>query len=121
LSVGDYLHEKAEGSLHNEMSAYLVFIAGAIFFVGEVLEIVTITRSPDRLVFFPYQTASEPLGIPGLALTISGILLLAYGFEIGFHYTHDRVWYMKELYKAHSLEASSIGGKKGRRRNNVKM
>ena len=33
MSFRDYLHEKAEESRHNENQAYLMFPAGAIFFL----------------------------------------------------------------------------------------
>lgn len=42
----DNLHEKAKESRHNEMFAYSMFITGAIFFVGGVLETVTTTSNP---------------------------------------------------------------------------
>jgi hypothetical protein len=120
LSIRDYLHEKAEESRHNEMFAYLMFIAGAIFFIGGVLETVTTTSNPDWFLFFPYHVTSQPYSILGLALTLSGIALLVYGVGMGIYHAHDRAWYMQELYKAHSIEASSMGGKKRRKRNGIK-
>jgi hypothetical protein len=132
LSIRDYLHEKAEESRHNEVLAYLMFIAGAIFFVGGVLATVTtapltpltatIPQTPitDWFLFFPYQTGSEPLGMLSLALTLCGIALLVFGVAMGLYYAHDRVWYMKELYKANSIQAGAMGGKKQKRRNSVK-
>jgi len=108
------------------MLAYLVFIAGAVFFVGGILITVTTTSSPDWFLFFPYYvSSSEPysillLSLLGLSLTLSGIALLVYGVGAGLYYAHDRAWYMQELYKAHSLEANSIGGTKRRRRNDIK-
>jgi uncharacterized membrane protein len=125
----DYLHEKAEESRHNEVLAYLMFIAGAIFFVGGVLATVTTapltatfpqTPNTDWFLFFPYQTGSEPLGMLSLALTLCGIALLVFGVGMGLYYAHDRVWYMKELYKANSMQANSTGGKKQKRRNSIK-
>ncbi len=38
MSFRNYLHEKAEESRHSETLAYLMFLAGAIFFVGDILE-----------------------------------------------------------------------------------
>jgi hypothetical protein len=123
LSVRDYLHEKAEESRHNEMFAYLMFIAGAVFFIGGVLETIITSYGdgydPNWFLFFPYYVTSQPYGILGLALTLSGISLLVYGFGMGIFYAHDRTWYMQQLYKAHSVEATSMGGKKRRKRDNI--
>ncbi len=126
MSIRDYLHEKAEESRHNEMLAYLMFIAGTILFVGGILITLTTTSLPDWFLFIPYYiSSSEPysilgLSLLGLSLTLSGIVLLVYGVGMGLYYAHDRAWYMKELYKAHSLEANPIGGTKRKRRDNIK-
>jgi len=47
MSFRDYLHEKAEESRHNETLAYLMFLAGAIFFVGGILETLSLTGNPE--------------------------------------------------------------------------
>lgn len=117
MSIRDYLHEKAEESRHKEMFAYLMFIAGAIFFVGGVLETLATSSTPDWFLFFPYHFAPEPSGVLGLTLTLSGITLVIYGVGLGLYYAHDRAWYMQELYKAHSVEMSTMGTKKQRKRN----
>ncbi|MEM2281413.1 MAG: hypothetical protein QXZ68_05435 [Candidatus Bathyarchaeia archaeon] len=44
MSFRDYLHEKAEESRHNETTAYLMFLAGTVFFVGGVLETLFISQ-----------------------------------------------------------------------------
>ena len=122
----DYLHEKAEESRHNEVLAYLMFIAGVIFLVGGILATVTTNTAimyPQDIhwfLFFPYQIASEPLGMLGLAFTLCGISLLVFGVGMGLYYAHDRVWYMKELYKANTMQANSTGGKKQKKRNSIK-
>jgi len=36
MSIQDYLHEKAEESRHNEIIAYMMFLAGSVFFVGGI-------------------------------------------------------------------------------------
>mgnify|MGYP006910663535 FL=1 len=43
MSFRDYLHEKAEELRHNETLAYLIFLAGAIFFVGGIIETLSLT------------------------------------------------------------------------------
>ena len=124
----DYYHEKAEESRHNEVLAYLMFIAGVIFFVGGILSTVTINTAfidfdPTNIhwfLFFPYQTVSEPLGMLSLAFMLSGISLLVFGVGMGLYYAHDRVWYMKELYKANSIQLGSMVGKKQKKRSNIK-
>lgn len=117
MSIRDYLHEKAEESRHNEMLAYLMFIAGAVFLIGGILETLATSSAPDWFLFFPYHFAPEPSGVLGLALTLCGITLLVYGVGMGLYYAHDRAWYMQELYKAHSVEMSTFGTKKQRKRN----
>lgn len=121
MSLRDYLHEKAEESRHNEMFAYLMFIAGAIFFVGGILETVTTASSPNWFLFLPYSFSTGLNGMLGLALTSCGVALLIYGVVMGLFYAHDRSWYMKELHKEHCFETSSIGGiKKRRKRSDIK-
>jgi len=101
------------------MSAYLMFIAGAIFYIGGILETITTTQTPNWFLFFPYDFTATPACILGMALTICGIALLVLGLGAGVFYSRDRAWYMQELYKTHSLEAESMGTKKRKRKNNI--
>lgn len=117
MSIRDYLHEKAEESRQNEIFAYLMFVAGAIFFIGGILETLATTTSPEWFLFFPYQTTAQPYSILGLALTWGGIALISLGIGMGIFYAHDRAWYLKELYKAHSAQLSTMDEKKQRKRN----
>jgi hypothetical protein len=96
-----------------------MFIAGAIFFIGGVLITVTMGSSPNWFLFIPYRVTPSPNTVLGLTLTLVGISLLIYGMGIGFYYGHDRAWYMQELYKAHSLEVSTAGIKRRKRRNGI--
>ena len=107
-----------------------MFIAGVIFFVGGILATVTISTAfiippytdihIQWFLFFPYQTGSEPLGMLSLAFMLSGISLLVFGVGMGLFYAHDRSWYIKELYKANSMQVGPTGGKKQKRRNSIK-
>jgi hypothetical protein len=106
MSFRDYLHEKAEESRHNETVAYLMFLAGAMFLIGGILETLSLTESPGWLLILPYSLTPTAGGILGLALIISGFSLIVYGIAAGVHYSHDRGWYMKELVKANSVEDS---------------
>jgi hypothetical protein len=108
MSFRDYLHEKAEESRHNETLAYLMFLAGAIFFVGGILENLSLTGNPEWFLFIPYHT--EPLAgaVLGLTLIISGSTLIVFGITVGLSRSRDRNWYMKELRKATSLEELSL-------------
>jgi hypothetical protein len=101
------------------MFAYLMFIAGTIFFVGGILETVTTTSSPDWFLFLPYSFSTGLDGMLGLALTSCGIALLIYGIAMGFFYAHDRAWYMKELHKEHCFETKAMSTKKRRKRNGI--
>jgi hypothetical protein len=111
MSCREYLHEKAEESRHNELLATLVFLTGIVFFVGGVLETVSLSQSPRWFLFIPYLT--EPLegAILSWTLVISGILLAVFGISAGLYYSSDRTWYMKELSKANAEEISSASRK----------
>jgi hypothetical protein len=108
----DYLHEKAEESRHNETLAYLMFLAGAIFFVGGILETLSLTGNPEWFLFIPYHT--EPLAgaVLGLTLIVSGSTLIVFGIAAGLSRSRARSWYMQELRKATSLEELSLRHKK---------
>ena len=112
MSFRDYLHEKAEESRHNETLAYLMFVAGAVFFVGGILETLSLAGNPEWFLFIPYHT--EPLAgaVLGLALIISGFTLVIFGIASGLSRSRDRSWYMQELRKATSLEELSLKRKK---------
>lgn len=112
MSFRDYLHEKAEESRHNENLAYLMFLAGSIFFVGGILETLSLNQNPQWFMFIPYHT--EPLAgaLLGLALIISGFALIIFGIVAGINYSHHRSWYIQELRKATSVEEESLMPKK---------
>jgi hypothetical protein len=109
MSFRDYLHEKAEESRHNETSAYLMFLAGSVFFVGGILETLSLNNSPNWFLFIPYNTEPVIGTILGLSLIISGFTLMILGIVAGLNYSRDRSWYMKELKKACSLEETMMG------------
>lgn len=102
----DYLHEKAEESRHNEVLAYLMFIAGAVFFVGGLLETILICGSPDWFFFFPYKPTPHVGGLLGLSLMLSGFTLLGLGTVLGLHYALDRAVYMDQLKKVYAGRGS---------------
>jgi len=112
MSFRDYLHEKAEESRHNETLAYLMFLVGAIFFIGGILETLSLAGNPEWLLFIPYHT--EPLAgaVLGLTLIISGFTLIVFGIAAGLSRSRARSWYMQELRKATSLEELSLIPKK---------
>jgi hypothetical protein len=104
MSFRDYLHEKAEESRHNETVAYLMFLAGTMFFVGGILTTLTITSEPSWFFFIPYYTQANAGAVLALAMIISGLSLLFFGVAAGIHFSHDRGWYMQEMNKANSAE-----------------
>lgn len=116
MSIRDYLHEKAEESRHNEVLAYLMFVAGAVFFVGGTIETLLISNTPKWLFFIPYHVEPYAGAALGLFLIISGLTLIVFGILAGILYAQDRAWYMQELRKAHSLEEDSVVRKKKRRK-----
>lgn len=98
----DYLHERAEESRHNETLAYLMFMAGTLFFVGGLLETVIITENPDWFLFFPYKITPHAYSLLGLSMMLSGFALLVLGIILGIHYALDRALYMNQLKEAYA-------------------
>lgn len=128
MSFKDYLHEKAEESRHNESVAYLMFLAGAVFFVGGILETISLASlgvvdAPKWFFFIPYHTKAHAGAVLGLSMIITGLSLIVFGIVSGIIYSRDRRWYMQELRKANSLEEAllqsdsekSVGNKKRRK------
>lgn len=112
MSFRDYLHEKAEESRHNETLAYIMFVVGAVFFVGGVLESLSLTENPEWFIFIPFHTQSVAGAVLGLTLVTSGLSLIVFGIATGINYSHSRSWYMKELQKATLLEKHSLNHEK---------
>lgn len=112
INFMDYLHEKAQESRNKETQAYLMFIAGAVFFIGGVLESLSLPRTPEWFVFVPYHI--EPLAgaILGLSLAISGLSLMVYGMVACLIWNRRRRSYMDELRKISSLEGLKLTRKK---------
>jgi hypothetical protein len=111
MSFREYLHEKAEESRHNETCAYLMFLAGAIFFIGGILETLNVGEDPHWFIFIPYYTEPFAGAILGLTLIISGLSLIVFGIVAGLTYSRDRGWYMEELRKANYAEDALIHSK----------
>jgi hypothetical protein len=104
MSIQDYLHEKAEESRHNEIIAYMMFLAGSVFFVGGVLSSLGMGREPNWFLFIPYIADSTEVMLLEVALLLTGLLLIFSGIGVGMHYYRDRGWYMRELGKANNAE-----------------
>lgn len=121
----DYLHEKAEESRHNESVAYLMFLAGAVFFVGGILETLSLASlkligDPEWFFFIPYYTRAHAGAVLGLSMIITGLSLIVFGIVSGIIYSRDRRWYMRELRKGSSLEEALLQGDSGKSVNNKK-
>lgn len=108
MSFREYLHEKAEESRHNETLAYLMFLAGAIFFVGGTLTTISLGEHTQWFLLFPYYPEPNVGAALGLTLIISGVSLIVFGIAAGLNYSRDRGWYMQELQKANSIEESML-------------
>jgi hypothetical protein len=113
-SIKEYLHEKAEESRHNETAAYLMFVAGIIFFVGGLLTTIYSSENPRWFLFLPYNLTANPAGLLGLTLTLCRTSLSVYGVAVGIFYSRKRAFYIQRLYEAHSLVEESLTSSKGK-------
>ncbi len=104
MSFREYLHEKAEESRHNETLAYLMFLAGAVFFVGAILATLNLPGELEWFLILPYCAEPSSGVFLSYAMLISGIAMIFLGIAAGLHYSNDRSWYMQELRKANSHE-----------------
>jgi len=107
VSGMDYLHERVEESRHNETLAYLMFMAGAIFFVGGIVETLITAGNPDWFFFFPYKLTPHVSSLLGLSLEFGGFTLLALGIILGIHYALEKALYMNQLKGAYVQEKNS--------------
>ena len=85
-----------------------MFLAGAVFFVGGVLESLNLTDPPQWFIFIPYHTRPIPGAILGLTLAISGLSLIIFGITMAIRWRVNRRWYMEELRKASSEKWSKL-------------
>jgi len=108
MSFGDYSHEKAEESRHNETLAYLMFLAGIVLFVGGVLETLSLTGKPSWFLIIPYLAETSAGMFLGVFMVSSGLALVIFGLIAAMNYSHDRGWYMQELRKAGTTEEGSL-------------
>jgi len=100
MSIHDYLHEKAAESRHNETLAYIMFLAGSVFFVGGILSSLVMSREINWFLFIPYIADFTQAMFLELSFLLVGILLSVAGMAVGLHYYRARNWYLKELSKA---------------------
>lgn len=108
MSLGEYLHEKAEESRHNEVIGYLIVIIASIFLTGGILVTVVTADDPSWFLFLPYHITSHPYSLLALASSLLGAVLLCLGLVLIFHYALERSWYMQELRKAQTLEIEKM-------------
>jgi hypothetical protein len=104
MSIQDYLHEKAEESRHNEVIAFMMFIAGSVFFVGGILSSLSFGTGLSWFLFIPYLANFTEAMFLELAFLLVGFFLIVTGIGVGLYYYRGRSWYMRELGKANNPE-----------------
>ena len=104
MSIQDYFHKKAEESRHNETIAYMMFLAGSVFFVGGILSSLGMGRDPSWFLYIPYLANPTKILFLEVALLLTGLLLFFSGIGLGMHYYRDKGWYMREVGKANDAE-----------------
>jgi uncharacterized membrane protein len=104
MSIQEHLHEKAVESRHNELIAYMMFLAGSVLFVGAILSSMGMGREPNWFLFIPYLADFTEATFLEIAFFIVGLFLIVAGIGAGLHYYRDRGWYMKELGRASNAE-----------------
>jgi cytochrome b subunit of formate dehydrogenase len=104
MSIHDYLHEKAAESRHNETIAYIMFLAGSVFFVGGILSSLVMSRETSWFLFIPYIADFTEAMFLEMSFLLVGVFLSVAGIGAGLHYYRARNWYLKELTKAKDTE-----------------
>jgi len=103
IDLKEYLHEKAQECRQSEIQACLMFVAGAIFFVGGTLTNSKLSN-PSWFLILPYQARFDVGAIVGLSLLISGTFLMSFGAASVMYHYHDRRWFIGELKRAYENE-----------------
>lgn len=111
ISGMDYIHEKVEESRHNQTLAYMMFVAGVMFFVGGILETVITTENPDWFLFFPYKITPPAPNFLGLFMTFSGFMLLVLGMTLSVHYLLEGAFFSSQ-FKEICVSGKNGGSKK---------
>ncbi len=114
--IREYLNLKSAESRHTEMTAYLMFIAGVILFVGGLMVTFYSSDNLNWFLFLPYNLTSNPASLLGFTLTLSGIVLSFYGVAAGILYSLKRAPPIQQLYQAYSLAEKSENSAKRRTR-----
>lgn len=120
-SIREYFNQKAAENRHNEMAAYLMFIAGIILFVGGLMVTFYTSDNLNWFIFLPYNLTSNPASFLGSALTLSGIILSIYGTVVGIFYSRKRTPPIQQLYQDYSFVEKSKNSPKRRIRKKNKQ
>ena len=97
LSGMDFVRERIQECRQNETISYLVFIAGAIFFIGGFLETITSTGNPNWFLFIPYKLGPQTYNFLSLFMVLSGFMFGVIGLSSCLYYNFDKASYLDLL------------------------
>ena len=97
LPCNDLFWERIQESRQNETISYLMFIAGAVFFIGGLLETITSSGNTNWFLFIPYKIGSQTNNLLGLFMVLNGFMLLVFGLSSCIYYNFSRSFYLNLL------------------------
>lgn len=84
-----------------------MMILGMNLLMGGLI-VTVITAGGPNLLFYVAQQPLSQSAVLGLALTVTGFLVLLAGFVLVVHYDRQRSWHLKEIEKSTRLRNRKV-------------